>query len=167
MAFHHTKGECMQTLLSRRRLLGLTGAAGLTLTSLITQASAADSPPTKDAPDLSRARAAINAKNYQAALVELKAIEARDPHPDVYSLMGYALRKSGDRQQAMIYYNKALALDPTHKGALEYQGELFIEIGQIDKAQENLRKLDRLCWFGCDEEADLKAAIAEAQKVKS
>ena len=62
--------------------------------------------------------------------------------PDVYSLMGFALRKTGDRAQAMTYYRKALEADPAHKGALEYQGELFVELGQIDKAKENLAKLN-------------------------
>lgn len=152
----------MSTLLSRRRLWTLAGLFAMART-----ARAADTPQTKDAPDLTRARAAITRKDYVTALAELRTVEARNPHPDVYSLMGYASRKSGDRPQAMIYYNKALVLDPTHKGALEYQGELYIELGQLDKAQENLRKLDRLCWFGCDEEADLKAAIEQARKAKT
>jgi tetratricopeptide (TPR) repeat protein len=131
-----------------------------------TAAYAADSLPSKDAPDLTTVRAAINAKHYDTALVELKRLEVNYKQPDVYSLMGFALRKTGDRPQAMTYYRKALELDPTHKGALEYQGELYIEIGQIDKAKENLKKLDKLCWFGCEEEDDLKEAIETASKAK-
>ena len=61
--------------------------------------------------------------------------------------MGHALWKTGDPAQGMTYYNKALALNPMHKGALEYQGELFVELGQLDKAKENLAKLNHLCWL--------------------
>ena len=151
----------MPILLSRRRLSCLAA-----LGAVAGPALAAESPTVKDAPDLSRVKASLHAHDYKAALTQLKALETTN-HPDVYNLMGYALRKSGDRQQAMIYYNKALALDPSHKGALEYQGELYIELGQLDKAQENLRKLDKLCRVGCEEEADLKAAIDQARKAKT
>jgi tetratricopeptide (TPR) repeat protein len=116
------------------------------------------------APDLTAVRSAIKARNYDAALVQLKAIAATSQHPDVYSLMGFALRKTGDRAQAMTYYRKALEIDPSHKGALEYQGELYVEIGQIDQAKDNLARLKRLCWFGCEERDDLAEAIEHAPR---
>jgi len=37
---------------------------------------------------------------------------------------------------AASYYNTALTIDPKHIGALEYQGELFIQLGDIEKAWE-------------------------------
>jgi tetratricopeptide (TPR) repeat protein len=138
--------------------------AGLLFTA--PAAYAADSPSTKDAPDLSKVRSAIQVKNYNAALADLKGMVVTYPHPDVYSLMGFTLRKTGDRAQAMTWYRKALDADPTHRGALEYQGELYVEMGQVDKARENLATLDRLCWFGCEEERDLKEAIAHASAAK-
>ena len=123
-------------------------------------ASAADGAPASDAPDLRAVRAAIKAQNYDSALAQLKVILVTSQHPDVYNLMGFALRKTGDRAQAMVYYQKALAADPSHRGALEYQGELYVEIGQIDNAKANLAKLQKLCWpFGCEEQDDLKEAI--------
>lgn len=144
----------------------------LVLAALITTATtapavhAADSPSIKEGPDLSGVRAAIKVNNYDAALAQLKPMVVNNPQPDVLSLMGFALRKTGDRSQAMTYYRRALDADPTHKGALEYQGELYVELGQLDKARENLAKLDRLCWFGCEEATDLKQAIAHAPKGK-
>jgi tetratricopeptide (TPR) repeat protein len=149
---------------SMRRLM-LAGVLGATC--LAQGAYAADSPSSKEGPDLTRVRAAIKVKNFDAALTELKAIVVQNPNADAYSLMGYALRKTGDRTQSMTYYRKALETDPTHKGALEYQGELYVEIGQIDKAKENLARLGKLCWFGCEEEKDLKEAIEHAPKVRS
>lgn len=148
----------------RTMILGL-AFAGLVGTAAIAPAThAADSPPTTDTPELRSVRAEIKAKQYTAALAELKVLAARYQTPDVYSLLGHALWKTGDPSQGMIYYNKALALDPSHKGALEYQGELFVELGQMDKARENLAKLNHLCLFGCEEYDDLKTAIEHAPK---
>jgi tetratricopeptide (TPR) repeat protein len=136
-------------------------------TGAIASAANADMGSTDRGPDLSAVRAAINAKNYPAALAQLKVIEATSPTPDVDSLMGFALRKIGDRAQAMTYYTKALAADPANRGALEYQGELYVEIGQIDKAKENLAKLHKACWpFGCEEHKDLEEDIKLASKAK-
>ena len=123
-------------------------------------AHAVDTVTSKDAPDLTTVRAAIKAKNFAAALTELKGLAVTYQHPDVYSLLGFALRKTGDKQQSMTYYKKALDFDPDHKGALEYQGELYMEIGQPEKAKENLAKLQRLCPTGCEELDDLKEAVA-------
>jgi tetratricopeptide (TPR) repeat protein len=125
---------------------------------------AADSGSPTEPPEMTKARADIKAKRYDVALAELKALVVREPTADVFSLLGHALWKTGDPTQGMIYYNKALALNPMHKGALEYQGELFVELGQLDKAKENLAKLNHLCWFGCEEASDLKEAIERAPR---
>jgi tetratricopeptide (TPR) repeat protein len=130
-------------------------------------AYAADSTPVSAAPDLSAVRAQIKAKQYAQALVQLKALAVSNPTADVFSLLGHALWKTGDPAQGMVYYNKALALNPGHKGALEYQGELFVELGQIDKAKDNLSRLNKLCWLGCEEASDLKEAIEHAPPKRS
>ena len=85
-------------------------------------------------------------------------------HADVYNLMGFSLRKTGDYKQAYTFYRKALDFDPEHKGALEYLGELFVETGQIDKARENVVLLRKLCPAGCEELDDLEQAIAAARE---
>lgn len=127
-------------------------------------AHAADLAPSDDVPELRAVRAELKAKKFDTALAELKVLVVTHQTPDVFSLLGFALRKTGDRPQAMIYYNRALGMDPSHKGALEYQGELFVELGQIDKARENLAKLSHLCLFGCEEYDDLKEAIEHAPR---
>jgi len=125
---------------------------------------ASDSGSSVVSPEMTRARAEIKAKQYAAALADLKILVVKEPTADVLSLYGHALWKTGDPAQGMIYYNKALAINPMHKGALEYQGELFVELGQLDKAKENLAKLNHLCWFGCEEASDLKEAIEHAPR---
>jgi len=139
-------------------LLGLAAFAGT--------ANAFDTGASSNGPDLSAVRALIKEKNYDAALAKLKEIVVTMPHPDVYSLMGFTSRKTGHQQEALVYYRNALDADPSHRGALEYEGELFVELGQIDNAKANLAKLDQVCTEGCEEEDDLAEAIEHASAAK-
>jgi tetratricopeptide (TPR) repeat protein len=127
-----------------------------------TSALAIDTVPSRDAPDLASVRAKIKAKDFKAALAELTPMLETHQHADVYNLMGFSLRKTGDYTQAYTFYRKALEFDPEHKGALEYLGELYVETGQIEKAKENVVQLKRLCPSGCEELADLEEAVAAA-----
>jgi len=137
-------------------------AAALTFSGA---AFAVDTTPTTGAPDLSAPRASIKAKDYKAAVVQLTGmVSAGVQHPDLYSLLGFSLRKSGDPKTALTYYRKALDFDPAHKGALEYQGELYVETGEIAKAKANLVALEKLCPGGCEEREDLEKALAGAAK---
>jgi hypothetical protein len=65
----------------------------------------------------------------------------------------------GDYGNSKIFYEEALAIQPNHKLALEYQGELFLSLHDINSAQSNLIKLEALCPEGCDELQDLGAAV--------
>jgi tetratricopeptide (TPR) repeat protein len=125
-------------------------------------AQAVDNVTSRDAPYLAAVRASLEAKDYKAAIAALTPMLVSHQHADVYNLMGFALRKSGDQKQAFTFYRKALDFDPQHKGALEYLGELYVETGQIDKARENVARLKTLCPKGCEELADLEKAIAAA-----
>jgi tetratricopeptide (TPR) repeat protein len=135
--------------------------------SLILSASAfaVDTASTKDAPELTSVRAKIEAKDFNGAIAELTPMLETNQHADVYSLMGFSLRKSGDLKQAATFYAKALDFDSSHKGALEYQGELFLQIGDVDRAKANLAKLTTLCPEGCEERDELEAQVNAAAKI--
>jgi tetratricopeptide (TPR) repeat protein len=130
--------------------------------SLIDRARAVDTITSSDAPDLTSVRAKIKAKDFKAALAELTPMLQTYQHADVYNLMGFCLRKTGDAKQAYTFYRKALDFNPQHLGALEYLGELYVETGQMDKAKENVVLLTKLCPNGCEELADLKKAVSGA-----
>ena len=125
-------------------------------------AVAVDTMTSKDAPDLTSVRAKIKAKDHQAALAELRTLADTHQHPDVYSLMGFSLRKTGDHTTALTFYKKALEFDVDHKGAREYLGELYVETGDLPKARDQLAVLEKLCPQGCEEREDLEQAIAAA-----
>jgi tetratricopeptide (TPR) repeat protein len=139
-------------------------AVALLLAGPIPMAHAADTESPFAAPDLTAARAKIKAKDYAGALALLRPKLGTTVNADLFNLAGFCFRKTGDQKQAAIYYDKALALSPNHLGALEYQGELFVETGQFAKARQNLAQLKILCPRGCEELEDLEAALAKAPK---
>ncbi|MDQ0396246.1 tetratricopeptide repeat protein [Labrys monachus] len=139
--------------------------AGIALAGLFfsTAAWAVDTPSPGDLPDLGKIRSEIKAEDYKTAIGDLQGlIDQGYQDPNIYNLLGYSLRKTGDRKGAESFYLKALDFDPNHKGTLEYQGELYIENGDLPKAKQNLARLETLCPAGCDERADLEAALTKA-----
>jgi Flp pilus assembly protein TadD len=109
---------------------------------------------------LREARAAIARADWAEAVSQLTPhVQAQPDSADAYNLLGYALRHLGRYAQAEVAYQRALALDPDHLGAHEYQGELMLILGRRERAQYHLRELARLCPSGCDEYDDLRRAI--------
>ena len=47
-------------------------------------------------------------------------------------------------QKQKFFYNKALDIDPGHKGALEYLGELYVDTKRKDKANHAFIKIKKL-----------------------
>jgi tetratricopeptide (TPR) repeat protein len=145
-----------------RTLHGL--CIALALAAYSPMALAVDNEVSTTAPDLTNVRAAIKAKDFNAALTQLSAMVDRGvQHADVYNLLGFSLRKTGDYKQALTYYQKALDFDADHKGAHEYLGELYAETGQLPKAREQLVILVKLCPQGCEEREDLAKALGAAE----
>ena len=89
-----------------------------------------------------------------------KVVKQEKFNADAWNLLGYSWRKLDKTKKSKYAYAKALKVDPKHKGALEYQGELFIKLGQLDKAEANLEKLKALCPDGCQELDNLTNALA-------
>jgi len=81
--------------------------------------------------------------------------------------MGFAHRKktSPDLIESEKYYQTALEIDPKHKGALEYYGELLLLKNDLAGAESLLKRLDKICTFSCEEYRDLKKSI-QAYKSK-
>ena len=156
--------------MTTRTTLFRTLAVTLVSASVATPAFSADTPTTASAsaPDLAAIRVQVKAKEFKPAIVDLTAmIDSGVLHPDVYNLLGFSYRKSGDRTNGALFYRKALDLDPWHKGALEYQGAMFAEMGDLPKAKANLAKLVQLCPSGCEEREDLEKDIAEAMAART
>lgn len=129
---------------------------------------AADSSPTKSDPAwLTDARASIKSNNYEQALKQLQSANEINS-ADWNNLMGYSLRKKQppDLVSSEKYYQAALKIDPSHRSALEYYGELLLMKKDLPGAQAMLARLDKACFFGCEEYSDLKESIANYQGKK-
>ena len=129
---------------------------------------AADTTPAKSDPAwLTDARASIKSNNYDQALKQLQSANEVNS-ADWNNLMGYSLRKKQPPDLALSekYYQAALKIDPSHRAALEYYGELLLMKKDLPGAEAMLARLDKACFFSCEEYRDLKASIAKYQGKK-
>ena len=103
---------------------------------------------------------AVKSANYKKAIKLFNKVVATKPtDADAWNYLGFSNRKLKKFDQALSAYQRALAIDPKHRGANEYLGELYLQTDELEKARERLKKLDDICYFGCEEFNDLKAAI--------
>jgi tetratricopeptide (TPR) repeat protein len=147
------------------RCLALLVAASLAGPALASGGSSGDSGGNKtvDA-DYVKAQKAIAAKDWPKAVQLLQSAESRDPaSADIANLLGFAERNQGNLDAAFAHYEKALQLDPKHRGAHEYVGEAYLMVDNVTKAEEHLATLGKLCRSSCEESKDLRKSI-EAYK---
>ena len=85
-----------------------------------------------------------------------------DDNADIYNYYGFIYRKMGQYGKSGQFYKKALQLDPRHKGAPEYQGELFIKTNKKELAEKNLILLKNICGTSCSEYKKLEKALKKA-----
>lgn len=112
----------------------------------------------------SQALRLIKSEQFGEAIPYLDtALQARPHSANILNYEGYAHRMIGDYNASLDYYNRALAIDPDHKGVHEYLGELYLQTKQLDKAQAELATLGKLCPNGCEEKDTLTASIAKYQ----
>ena len=112
-----------------------------------------------------RAVRLVEAAEYEDALESLEDLNRTEPgNADVLNMLGYAHRKLGRVEAAFGYYREALAIEPRHLGANEYLGELYLETGDLEMAQERLAELATACPSGCEERDELSEAIAAYRK---
>ena len=119
--------------------------------------------PTAKPDPLRPAKNLIYKKRYTEAYKLLAALKAPEIEDDRQNLLGFTARKSGDYKTAKKHYSAALEISPKHIGALEYQGELFIALGDLESASQNLEKLKSICWLYCKEKKMLADALKKAR----
>ena len=135
--------------------VGIAPAAVHAMGSLDSSASSKDN-------RMADAEKAVQAKDWNKAIGLLNRVVADSPkNADAYNYLGYSHRKLGNRDQALTYYNQALYLDPNHRGALEYSGELFLDMKDLAKAEEQLTKLAKVCGPRCNEYRELQDQVAK------
>jgi Tfp pilus assembly protein PilF len=149
-------------MLKIKQFLALALAAGVLVSH------AADTSPAEPTTSwLTQAQKEIKANEYSGAIKTLEAANQSNS-ADWNNLLGYAQRKKSppDLAAAERFYQAALKIDPKHRGALEYYGELLLMKNDLAGAEQMLARLDKACVFSCEEFRDLKEAITRFKSKK-
>jgi Flp pilus assembly protein TadD len=116
----------------------------------------------QDNPDFAQGRRAIESRDWKSAIKWLATADKRTPnHADIHNLLGFAYRNSGQVEEALKHYQRALQIDSRHRGAHEYIGEAYLMMNNVAKAEEHLAALKRVCTNVCEEREDLSRKIAQ------
>ena len=110
----------------------------------------------------------VYVKKFDKSIKLLEKIAKRkdlgEKKADVYNLLGFSYRKHSepDLDKALESYKIALETNPEHLGAHEYLGELYITLGNMNKANEMLNNLEKIAGTSSMEYIKLKKAIDNA-----
>src|SRR5689334_3998373 len=103
------KGPDMFKIASRAAVVVV--AASLLAPISAIAAATVEMTPASAATALNSARALVEAKKFDQALPALRQLDQQSPNnPDVLNLIGFSLRKTGKMDEALDYYQRALAL---------------------------------------------------------
>ena len=118
--------------------------------------------------DFDKAVELIEAEDYSMAIKQLENLENQRPNDaDVLNLLGFSHRKLKDFVFAEEYYQRALEIEPEHRGANEYLGELYLQTDRLEKAEERLKVLKKASFLPNKQYRDLKKAIRKYKKQNS
>jgi tetratricopeptide (TPR) repeat protein len=138
----------------------------LALGALAPAAHAADTETTAPAnatnADYTAGKQAVERKDWAGAAASFRKVVAAEPNnADGYNMLGFSLRWQGKMEDAFAAYDRALSINPEHRGALEYSGVAYLKAGKPAKAQEQLARLEKLGAKTSEEYRDLAKAIAD------
>lgn len=113
------------------------------------------------AQDLKQVDELINNYQFERALLELSKIsDTTDVHVPLQR--GYCYSRLGDSKNAILFYNKALKLDSTNRGALIQLGQLYSRNNRISEAKtcyERLIYIDSTSSYYFKQYGNLAASI--------
>lgn len=105
----------------------------------------------------------IKKEKYKSAINKFKKLLNKKSdnytQADIYNYLGFTHRKLKKYDDAETYYLKALKLDSSHVGALEYIGELYLETNRIEEAKNSLQKLKSVAGESSNEYLELFTLI--------
>jgi len=120
----------------------------------------------RDADDASGKRAA-DAKDWPTAVRLYERAEKRNPdHADPRNSLGYAHRNLRQYDLAFKHRERAIEIDPRHRGAHQYVGGTYLMTGDLASAEEHLAALRQICLLACEQLEDLEHAVAEYRSKK-
>ncbi|MES2338603.1 MAG: hypothetical protein V4537_10940 [Pseudomonadota bacterium] len=153
------------------RYLSVTAALGLTLLTLSTSLSGQrpdDQVDPRSVALLEKGKAARAAGNLQGATDLVETALVVDPrNRPAFLVLAEVARAQNLPGKAIRLYREALVLEPNDIAALKGQGEAMVQKGAVEKAKENLARIQKLCPKTCVEGTTLAAVIAKGPPVMS
>jgi tetratricopeptide (TPR) repeat protein len=117
-------------------------------------------------PDFKAGKKALGSEDWTGAIAAFELAALRDPlNADIQNYIGYAYRRLRQLGPAIGHYQQALMLNPRHRSAHEHLGEAYLVLGDSAKAEQLLAALGILCLIPCEEQDDLKRAIAAYKRL--
>ena len=117
-------------------------------------------------PDFAAGKRALVAQDWNAAIAALELAALRDPrNADIQNYIGYAYRRLRRFGPAMQHYQQALVINRRHRSAHEHLGELYLALGEVAMAEQQLVMLKEICLIPCTETDDLARALAAYRKL--
>jgi tetratricopeptide (TPR) repeat protein len=114
---------------------------------------------------LAKVHKSIDANDWAGAQRELASLLREEPrNAEVHNMLGYTYRKgpTPNLPKAFEHYERAIYLDPKHKGAHEYIGEAYLMDRKPAEAEKHLVRLEQICGGRqCEQYQDLAKSIAE------
>jgi Tfp pilus assembly protein PilF len=106
--------------------------------------------------------AALAAGNLTAAQDALETALVADPkNRGAYVALGKLSQSQQLPGKAIRYYKDALLLEPNDVNALSAEGDALVQRGAVQRAKDNLARIQTLCKTGCAQATSLAAAIAK------
>ncbi|WP_454887044.1 tetratricopeptide repeat protein [Sphingomonas oryzagri] len=148
------------------RFLALASAAALGLLT-ISSGSVGQKPDNQINPTSlvfeKRGEAALAAGNLVAANDALETAVVADPkNRAAFVSLGKVAQAQQMPGKAIRYYKNALLLEPNDLAALSAEGDALVQRGAVDRAKDNLARVQKLCGnAACPAATTLAAAIAK------
>lgn len=153
------------------RFTAVAAAAALTLVSVSTALNAQRPDDQIDARSLQllqQGKAKKAAGDLDGATDTLESALAVDPRNRAAFVVLAQIAEQRDLPgKAIRLYREALLLEPNDLSALSGQGEALVSRGAVDRAKQNLSKIQALCTKGCSEATTLAAAIAKGPPIQT
>ena len=106
--------------------------------------------------------AALAAGNVPGAIDALETAVVADPrNRAAYVGLGRAAQAQGLPGKAIRLYKVALTLEPNDVAALSAEGDALVQRGAVERAKQNLARIQTLCKTACAPATTLAAAIAK------
>jgi len=141
-------------------LIAIGGLLSMLGTPVFADGDPVDEPGISVEKEFNDGRVAIYGGKFDQAIALMKIVVAEEPdNADAHNYLGFAYRKTGRLQLAATSYEKALDIDPKHISALEYQGEMYLTLNDLNSARQNLTRLEQICGNTCKQRKELEEAI--------